>query len=305
MKSRLLRNPVKAGCHLAFSERPRTSIIIPSLNSPIIDRVVEAVAAQDGFGERDEIIVVGKDDDGLLEPGMGARLIDTGQPVDASSARNLGMEAAQGELLIFLDSDCLPQSGWLAEHRAAHAAGYEVVGGGVLPEGDSYWHLTYNLTMFHEVFSTAPAGYRPFLPTLNLSVEREVVEQVGGLDVALAYSHDVDWTARMREAGYFPYFWPDAAVRHDHGRKAMRQVWQDCAINGRYARQVRVRHQATLNTPFFLRKKSLTLLLSPLIAGAVTMRIISRRPETMQRHVAAWPAIYLTKMAWCWGASRS
>jgi GT2 family glycosyltransferase len=270
-----------------------------------VDRVVEAAASQEGYGERDEIIVVGKDDHGLLAHGSAAQLIDTGQPVDASTARNLGIEAAQGDLLIFLDSDCLPQAGWLAEHRAAHAAGHEVVGGGVLADGDNYWHLTYNLTMFHEVFSTAPGGNRPFLPTLNLSVERQVIEQVGGLDVSLAYSHDVDWTTRMREGGYFPFFWPAAMVRHQHGRDTLRLVWQDCAINGRYARQVRVRHQATLNTPFFLRKKALTLLLSPLIAAAVTVRIISRRPAIMLRHVATWPAIYLTKIAWCWGASRS
>jgi GT2 family glycosyltransferase len=139
---------------------------------------------------------------------------------------------------------------------------------------------------------------------LNLSVQRPVIDQVGGLDVALPYSHDVDWTTRMREGGYYPYFWPEAAVRHLHGRHTMRQVWQDCALNGRYARQVRVRHQATLQTPFFLRSRKMTLLLSPLIAAAVTLRIISRRPQTMTAYATTWPAIYLTKIAWCWGASR-
>lgn len=290
---------------MASNTWPPTSIIIPSLNSPIVDRVVEAAAAQEGYGAQDEILVIGKDDPGLLGSVTSGQLIDTGQPVDASTARNLGIEAAQGDLLIFLDSDCLPQTGWLAEHRAAHAAGHEVVGGGVLPEGDNYWHLTYNLTMFHEVFSTAPAGNRPFLPTLNLSVERQVIEDVGGLDVTLPYSHDVDWTTRMREAGYHPFFWPAATVRHEHGRRTMSQVWRDCAINGRYARQVRLRHGATLNTPFFLRNGTLTFLLAPLIAGAVTTRIISRRSDTMVHHAGTWPAIYMTKMAWCWGASRS
>jgi GT2 family glycosyltransferase len=275
------------------------------LNSAIIDRVVEATLAQEGFREQDEVLVIGKDEAGLLADGKGARLIDTGVPVDASTARNLGIDAAQGDLLIFLDSDCLPQPGWLNQHRLAQEAGFEVVGGGVLPEGDEFWHRTYNLSMFHEVFSTAPAGYRRFLPTLNLSVDRQVIEQIGGLDVSLPFSHDLDWTTRMREGGYIPFFWPAAAVRHEHSRHSLRQVWRDCAINGRYARQVRLRHQATLNTPFFLRSRLLTLLLAPFIAAGVTMGIIRRRPDIMIENITTWPAIYLTKIAWCWGASRS
>ncbi len=282
----------------------QTSIIIPSLNSPIIDEVVTAVKVQEGFGARDEIIVVGKDDNGLLSEEKTARLVDTGEPVDASTARNLGIEEAQGDLLIFLDSDCLPQEGWLSEHRAAHAAGHDVVGGGVLPVGDNYWHLTYNLTMFHDVFSTAVEGRRPFLPTLNLSVGRHVVEAVGGLDITLPYSHDVDWTTRMREAGFFPYFWPKAAVRHQHNRVTMQQVWHDCAINGQYARQVRLNHSNTMQTPYFLRHRSLTRFMSPIIAGGVTARIFSRRWTTMSHHLSALPAIYMTKLAWCWGAGR-
>ena len=80
-------------------------------------------------------------------------------------------------------------------------------------QGDGYWHLVYNLTMFHEVFSTARPGPRPLLPTLNLSIAREVIDRVGGLDVALRHSHDMEWTTRMRVAGYEPVFWP-------HGRCA-------------------------------------------------------------------------------------
>jgi GT2 family glycosyltransferase len=158
--------------------------------------------------------------------------------------------------------------------------------------------------MFHEIFNTAPAGERPFLPTLNLSVERSVIEQVGKLDPALRKSQDLDWTTRMNEAGFKPYFWPEAAIRHDHNRRTGEQVWQDAATIGRYARQVRVRHQESLDTPSILKNRNLTLMLSPLIALYVTGRIIVKRPKTMLRHPETWPGIYLSKIAWCWGASR-
>lgn len=278
-------------------------VIIPSLNSPIIDAVVAGIEAQAGAARIGEIIVVGKDEAGLLPHNGRTRLIDTGEPVDASTARNLGMAATAADMLIFLDSDCVPQPGWLDGHLAAHAAGHCVVGGGVLPDGINYWHLTYNLAMFHEVFSTAPAGARPFLPTLNLSVTREVIQAVGGLDVTLPYSHDLDWTTRMRRAGFQPYFEPRAAVQHRHGRTTLPHVWHDCAINGHYARQVRVTHGAALGTPAILRYPWLTLLLSPLIALWVTLRIILKRPSTLLSRWSTWPAIYLTKIAWCWGAA--
>jgi glycosyltransferase involved in cell wall biosynthesis len=289
---------------VAESQQLKTSIIIPSLNSPLIDQVVEKILDQDDFRADDELIIVGRDDSGLIKSQAGVQFVDTGQPVTAPLARNLGIDSAKGSLLIFIDSDCIPQPGWLREHRKAHLAGHKVVGGGVLPIGDNYWHLVYNLTMFHEIFSTAPAGERPFLPTLNLSVERSVITKVGKLDPTLRKSQDLDWTTRMNEAGFKPYFWPEASVRHDHNRRTAAQVWQDAATIGHFARQVRVRHQESLDTPSFLQNRSLTLWLSPFIALYVTARIIARRPKTMLRHPETWPGVYMSKIAWCWGASR-
>jgi glycosyltransferase involved in cell wall biosynthesis len=289
---------------VAESQQAKTSIIIPSLNSPLIDQVVEKVLEQDGFTADDELIVVGRDDSGLIKHLAGVQFIDTGQPVTAPVARNLGIDRAKGQLLIFIDSDCVPQPGWLNEHRRAHSAGHEVVGGGVLPTGDNYWHLTYNLTMFHEIFSTAPPGERPFLPTLNLSVERDVITKVGKLDPTLKKSQDLDWTTRMNEMGFRLYFWPKASIRHDHNRRTGQQVWRDAATIGYYARQVRIRHQESLDTPSILQNRRLTLWLSPFIALYVTGRIIARRPKTMLRHPETWPAIFMSKIAWCWGASR-
>ncbi|HSH01347.1 MAG TPA: glycosyltransferase [Anaerolineae bacterium] len=283
---------------------PNTAIIIPALNSPIIDHVITAILNQSAIDHITQIIVIGKDEAQLLPQHPLVRLIDTGHPIPPGAARNRGIQNSTAPYLIFLDSDCLPQPGWLAEHLNARHAGFAVVGGGVLPHGRNYWSLTYNLTMFHAYFSTSQPAPRPFLPTLNLAVARTVIDHVGLLDESLPRSQDLDWTTRMAAAGHQPYFWPSAAIDHHHNRTTWPLVWRDCVRSGHHARQVRLQHATNLNTPFWLRSRPLTLALSPAIGAAVTLKIIASAPRLFLRHLTTIPAIYATKIGWCFGAAQ-
>ncbi|GAB4275331.1 MAG: hypothetical protein Kow0080_24670 [Candidatus Promineifilaceae bacterium] len=281
----------------------KTAVIIPSLNSPLINQVIHALLNQQI--KPSEIIIVGKDDLHLIPTEAPIRFIDTGKPVFASVARNRGAEASNAELLVFLDSDCIPTPTWLAEHIKAHKAGYKVVSGSVLPEGENFWHLTYNLTLFHEILTFNSPGPRDFLATINLSVKREVFETVGGMSEIINRVEDVDWTTRMRRAGIQPHFWPQAAVRHLHNRKKASSVWRDCALSGYHMRRLRLEHQDLLQAPAILRYPRLIWWVSPFIAAWATGRILWKRPLIFKQYWQTIPAIYLTKIAWCWGASRT
>ena len=120
-----------------------------------------------------------------------------------------------------------------------------------LPAGEGYWHRSYNLSNFHEVFSTGRPATRPLLPTLNLAVKRTVIEQVGLLNERLRRGQDMEWTTRMRRAGFQPYFWPAATVYHDHNRRDLAAVWRDCARSGYYSRQIRLAQADMLTAPRF------------------------------------------------------
>ncbi len=280
----------------------RVSVVIPSLNSPVIDQVLAGVLAQDEAEFIDEILVVGQDAPGLMAGYERARLIDPGHRLNPPAARNLGIRESAAPLVIFLDADCIPQPGWLRAHHAAHAAGHAVVGGGVLPDGENFWSKAYNLGMFHEYLTTHSDGPRDILPTLNLSVERRAIEAAGPFDESLPRAQDLEWTARLRAGGFPLRFCAAAAIRHRHNRTTARAVWADCAASGRYSRLVRLRHPEVLDAPGMLRRPGLVRLLSPAVAAWATARAIARQPALLRRFPAHLPAIYLTKLAWAWGA---
>jgi glycosyltransferase involved in cell wall biosynthesis len=105
-----------------------------------------------------------------------------------SRARNAGLAAAAGEVVLFVDDDALAPRGWVAAHLAAHRRhpGTAAVGGPVVltwPEGRPRW-LTPGLEHWYSALDHGDeAG--PFPPPhgpygTNMSVRRDAVTAVGG-----------------------------------------------------------------------------------------------------------------------------
>ncbi len=281
----------------------RASVIIPSLNAPTLARALAALAAQ--TDAPDEIIVVGRDEAGALAAFPAVRFIDTGAPACAARARNLGLAAATGELLLLLDADCVPRPDWLARHRARHAAGETVVGGAVELRGSNYWAQSDNVSMFHEFVPGLPPGPRRLLPTLNLSLRREVFESVGGMDESFpgAAAEDADWTIRIRRGGRRLWFDPAAVVAHAPARTTPRDVVRHWRNLGHNAVRVRLRYPAEFGTPGGARRAGWWRLLSPLIAARVTAGVYAKRP--LWPHWPSLPVVYATKIIYCLGAARA
>ncbi len=280
---------------------PRISVIIPNLNSPIVDRTIASVLAQ----ETDltyEIIVVGMDKFGLVEQFSEVQHIQTPSPVGASVARNIGIQHAKGDWLLFIDSDCIAQPGWVEAFRAAFEQGYKAAGGGVKSPQEPFWLLVCNLSMFYGELASQKGRERQFMPTLNLAVQREVIEVVGLMDEDLPRGQDIEWTTRMSLAGYRLLFTPAAVVEHHPSRQDLSALREMVYKSGYHMITVRQRYPQVFKMPRILQKPLAWQILGPLIAGWVTLKIVYQTREVRQ-HPRVIPYIYLQKLSWCKGAA--
>ena len=281
----------------------RLSVVIPTLNDKTLIRTLRATLDQ--TRQADEIIVVGRDKYGVAKNFDQVRFIDTGVPVCAAAARNRGIKASSGDIIVFLDSDCIPDSDWLQQHEQAHNAGAQVVGGGISLAGTNYWAQSDNVAMFHDFVTEHPRAERDLLPTLNLSVRRCVIDAVGDLDESFpgAAAEDADWSVRMRQAGYVLLFEPCAVIQHAPARLRWRDVVRHWKKLGYSSIRVRLRYPTEFGTPGFAHSALLLILLSPLIAARVTLGIYIN--PIFLRYLIYLPVVYVTKIIYCIGAAES
>ena len=184
------------------------SVIIPVLNNQRgLDDVLAALAAQSWPRESLEVVVV----DNLSDPPLqiNEKYSSLGRIVKCSAtgayaARNAGVLAAGGAVLAFTDSDCIPDSGWVAAGVAAlELFEYRaVIGGEVafsLSERPSSVEIYQQLTGFQQQENITQRG---FSATANLFITRSQFDLVGAFDEALLSGGDREWCWRAASKGY-------------------------------------------------------------------------------------------------------
>jgi glycosyltransferase involved in cell wall biosynthesis len=281
------------------------SVIIPNLHTPVIGATLDALRRQTWPREQTEVIVVGQDRFGIVETAEGVTFLRTETPVLPGQARNHGAGVARGDVLAFLDADCVPAPQWLdilAERFADPRT--NVVGGSVDFGRDQYWKLADNLSTFRGHLPDSPGESRRSMPSLNLSVRRSVFLEVGGFDERRATAEDMDLCARLSRAGCMLYFERRAVIWHNPPRTELRHLWQHAYTFGHNSLKVDPRYAGQPEAfPGWLRRPVALILLAPFMAAGVTVRtFLPNRRLWPMAYVA--PGVFLAKLAWCLGAAR-
>lgn len=228
---------------------PLFSIIVPVYNRP--DEVADLLDSLEqqtdgGF----EIVIV---EDGSTIPCLEADVAGDGTLIprghDAlrlkyfrksnegrSIARNFGMERADGDFFVFVDSDCILPPDYIGNLRKSLASTPADCFGGPDAAHDAFTPTQKAINFAMTSFLTTggirggKVSMEKFTPrTFNMGFSRKVYDKVGGFREM--FSEDIDMSTRIRMAGFRITLFPDVYVFHKR-RGNLRKFWKQVHVFG-------------------------------------------------------------------------
>jgi GT2 family glycosyltransferase len=220
------------------------------------------------------------------------------------NARNRGLAEAHGDLVYFLDDDCVPESDWAdILWRTIESGAADLAGGSRAPGQPGLAARLEYLSTDGPVLSPAiKAGPARHLSTSNLIMRREVIEKTGCFDASLTMCEDRDFTSRARKLGFRLRYEPAARVTH---YPAIDRVSEYLA---------KMRHYGTGTSQYFQssgRDEPLAgmfpaspaarLLLLPALAAAGAGYLVARNLPQNPDAIPLSPLLFVGQLWWHWG----
>lgn len=196
------------------SSLPQTLEGLRYLNYPAVEVVVVNGPSTDGTEE-------------LLARWQGRIKVANCAARNLSVSRNVGICAAAGEFVAFIDDDAVPEPEWLDQLLAGYDSPLVGATGGIVYDhtgysfqyqystatrlGNANWNLTE--PALHLCYPGALVF--PYLQGTNTSFRRSALLEIGGFDEEYEYYLDeTDVCLRLVDAGYVVRQLPDAFVHH-------------------------------------------------------------------------------------------
>ena len=213
------------------------SVVIPTVGRSVLTDVVAAVLGPDQFGESDEgcrllelilvadrsRIVVGREvASGNPHGDDRVRIID-GPGRGPAWARQLGLDAARGDVVLFLDDDVLPGPGLLGGHCRAHRESPDRVVVGYMPVAPECRSRSVPATIYHNDYETECSLYAADSAEVlrglwggNVSMRRANAVRVPQAVEAHRFRsrEDEEFGFRCLRAGLIGYFDRSLAAEH-------------------------------------------------------------------------------------------
>jgi len=204
------------------------SIVIPVWNgAEVIAQCLTAIASHQTDQPREIICVdnASRDDSAAIIAAQFPTVKLLRQPVNLGFAGgvNVGIRAAQGEAVVLLNQDCLPQAGWLSSLSAAFEqhAEFGVAGCTIYFSNGQLDHAGARLlrpSALGEHLTDVVDAPRvvDFVTGAAMAIRRSVFDAIGLFDEGFypAYYEECDFCYRAREHGFQIAYVPAAKITH-------------------------------------------------------------------------------------------
>ncbi|HEU5050967.1 MAG TPA: glycosyltransferase, partial [Gemmatimonadales bacterium] len=185
------------------TSKPLISVVIPVRDGEsTIGECIDAILATDYPEDRREILVVDNgstDATAALIRSRPVRYLHEERP-GVSNARNRGISESDGEILAFVDADCIVEPQWLTEIAGAFEDPEVGCVAGDLkhmpPRTAAERQVARMLGDWQRyAFTSNP----PYAITANASYRRDTLERIGGFDPQMTRAQDVELGLRCHE----------------------------------------------------------------------------------------------------------
>lgn len=288
---------------------PAISVVVPAYRAEgTIAACLDALLAQTGAPAFEVIVVDSSPDDAtrttvreraLRHAGISVRCEHLPARAFPGVARNAGSRLARGDLLLFVDADCVPAPDLVAAAVRALGSGASAVSGAIALASDARPSARVrHLLEFKESLPSCPPRRTWMLPSACLAIRRDVLVRHGGFPESRA-SEDwqLDW--RMWEAGEDLRFDPSLRVIH-RTPAGWRSLWSYSRLLGFHSGAARRR--GGLPGQMFVRHPWLAPVLLPVGRTARAFGWCARHARGELPFLAVgWPAYLALASVWAFG----
>lgn len=278
------------------------SIVIPSYNSERwLDPCLASLEPQIHRPDVEVIIVDSSEKDitpAIRDKFPFVKTYHLEQRAYPGTARTVGISKSSGDVIAFIDTDCVAVEGWVDRIISEQHNGKNVVGGPVAngtprhPVGIAEYLLE-----FSELVPAMPEGKVRFIPTCNISFKRSVYDKIGKIEDTIKGS-DALFCRKINLLGESIWFDHRIVVWHTN-RMILKKVMKNQYDIGFGASQVRLKEKQV--GAILVKIPALI----PLIPAARTLligkRFLKHDRKLFLQFIAVYPLIFLGLIAYSWG----
>ncbi len=196
------------------------SVVVVVRADQRVRRLLDSLGRQTLGASRFEVIVVenGSHDLSDVDGLYGLVRYQHASQANSATARNIGLRAARGRLLLLTDADCVVDPDWVQTMCDALSTGqFAAVGGRIVPYQPRTWVQRGAITIVNgqNSLNYLPAMPLPYVAGANAGFHTERLREVGGFDEDLRSGNDVDACYKLGLHGYRVGLAPAAVVRHE------------------------------------------------------------------------------------------